>query len=85
MESKPMDSKLTLRLNADKIEQAKRYAAQRGSSVSQLVEDYFSRLYSPPSAATIASTSLTAQLRGVIGESTAHLSAYKSHLDDKYK
>ena len=36
-----MKSKLTLRLDADVKEQAKRFAKGRGTSVSQLVEDYF--------------------------------------------
>ena len=36
-----MKSKLTLRLDADVKEQAKRFAEGHGTSVSQLVEDYF--------------------------------------------
>jgi hypothetical protein len=36
-----MKSKLTLRLDDDLKEQAKRFAKRRGTSVSQLVEDYF--------------------------------------------
>ena len=36
-----MKSKLTLRLDADVKEQAKRFAKGHGTSVSQLVEDYF--------------------------------------------
>jgi len=36
-----MKSKLTLRLDADLKEHAKRFAEGRGTSVSQLVEDYF--------------------------------------------
>lgn len=36
-----MKTKLTLRLDADLKEQAKRFAEGHGTSVSQLVEDYF--------------------------------------------
>jgi hypothetical protein len=36
-----MSKKLTLRLDEDVIERAKRYADERGTSVSQLVEQYF--------------------------------------------
>lgn len=36
-----MKTKLTLRLDDDVIARAKAYAAQRGTSVSGLVEDYF--------------------------------------------
>ena len=36
-----MDSKLTLRINDDVKEAAKKLAKQRGASVSQMVENYF--------------------------------------------
>jgi antitoxin component of RelBE/YafQ-DinJ toxin-antitoxin module len=36
-----MDSKLTLRIDDDVKEAAKKLAKQRGASVSQMVEDYF--------------------------------------------
>jgi len=37
----PMKSKLTLRLNEDLKERAKRFAKKRGTSVSKIVEHYF--------------------------------------------
>lgn len=40
-------TKLTLRLDARTIEQAKRYARSRGTSVSRLVERYFAALDTP--------------------------------------
>jgi antitoxin component of RelBE/YafQ-DinJ toxin-antitoxin module len=40
--SKP--TKLTLRLDSTLIKQAKRYADQRGTSISQMVTDYFRAL-----------------------------------------
>lgn len=39
-----MKKKLTLRMDADVIERAKAYAAERGESVSKLVENYFAAL-----------------------------------------
>lgn len=42
------DAKLTLRLDAEAIAAAKRVAAERGTSVSALVERYF-RALAPPS------------------------------------
>ena len=57
-----MDSKLTLRLDVDTIEAAKRYAAARGSSVSQIVEDYFSRLAEAAPSTAIPKSSITAKL-----------------------
>ena len=46
--SKVMKSKLTLRLDDDLKERAKRLADERGISVSQLVEDYFRLLLREP-------------------------------------
>ncbi len=40
-------TKLTLRLNHDLIEAAKRYAARQGTSVSQVVASYFEALVEP--------------------------------------
>ena len=54
-------TKLTLRLDERAVEQAKRYAARRGTSVSRLVERYFASLADgedggalPPSTAWFA-------------------------------
>lgn len=43
-----MKSKLTLRLDDDLKERAKRLAKERGTSVSQIVEDYFRLLLHEP-------------------------------------
>jgi hypothetical protein len=45
-----MQTKLTLRLDDHLIEQAKRYAARRGTSVSQMVAAYFQTLTADPDA-----------------------------------
>ncbi len=42
-------AKLTLRLDAATVERAKRYARRRGTSVSRLVEAYFTALDAPVS------------------------------------
>jgi hypothetical protein len=39
-----MDTKLTLKLDQDVIEQAKRYAERRGVSLSAMVESFFAGL-----------------------------------------
>ena len=68
-----MDTKLTLRLDVDAIEAAKRYAAARGSSVSKIVEDYFSRLAVDAPPAAIPKSSITAKLRGsLVSTTTQH-------------
>ena len=84
-----MDSKLTLRLDVDAIEAAKRYAAARGSSVSKIVEDYFSRLAVDTPPAAIPKSSITAKLRGsLVSTTTQHPVSeadYRAHLEQKYR
>ncbi len=42
--AKSMNAKLTLKLDRQVIEDTKRYARQHGTSLSRLVEGYFSKL-----------------------------------------
>lgn len=49
-----MSTKLTLRLDAVLIDQAKTYAHEQDRSLSQLVADYFARLTVAPQAAATA-------------------------------
>ena len=44
MNTKPINVKLTLKLDRQVIEDTKRYARQHGTSLSRLVESYFSKL-----------------------------------------
>ena len=84
-----MDTKLTLRLDVDAIEAAKRYAAARGSSVSKIVEDYFSRLAVDTPPAAIPKSSITAKLRGSLVSTTnqhpVSEADYRAHLEQKYR
>ena len=84
-----VDSKLTLRLDVDAIEAAKRYAAARGSSVSQIVEDYFSRLAEAAPSNAIPKSSITAKLRGSLANATTKHPVseadYRAHLEQKYR
>ena len=84
-----MDTKLTLRLDVEAIESAKRYAAARGSSVSQIVEDYFSRLAEPVPTTAIPKASITAKLRGSLADGTTQHPVsevdYRAHLEQKYR
>jgi len=41
-----MDAKLTLKLDSVAIERARRYARRRGTSLSQMVEQYFNSISS---------------------------------------
>jgi hypothetical protein len=78
-----MQTKLTLRLEDQLIEQAKSYAAQAGKSVSQVVEDYFKLLTSQTVKVNSPSTPVTESLRGILGESPLDEKDYKKYLEGK--
>lgn len=62
-----MATKLTLNLDKKVIEQAKQYASQRGSSLSELVENYFKLLTeSPPGESEYPLSPMTNKLKGAL-------------------
>jgi Family of unknown function (DUF6364) len=79
-----MQTKLTLRLEDQLIEQAKSYAAQAGKSVSQIVAEYFKLLTSPTVKAGSPSTPITQSLRGLLRESKLDEKDYKKYLEGKH-
>jgi replicative DNA helicase len=80
-----MQTKLTLRLEDQLIEQAKSYAAQAGKSVSQIVADYFKLLTSRQSNTNSPSTPITQSLRGLLKESNLDEKDYKKYLEEKHR
>ena len=82
-----MQTKLTLRLEAVLIEEAKRYAEKAGKSVSQMVADYFSFLIVKTKQPSINDQNLppiTRQLRGLLRDKKAQVADYYDHLESKY-
>lgn len=77
-----MQTKLTLRMEAELIEQAKAYAQQHGKSLSQMVADYFT-LFTRP-AATSKLAPATQSLLGILQHAKADETDYKKHLEEKY-
>lgn len=80
-----MQTKLTLRLEDQLIEQAKAYAAQTGKSVSQIVADYFKLLTTEPIRPHSKATPLTQSLRGLLREAELDEKDYKKYLEDKHR
>ena len=87
------DTKLTLRLDADAIDRAKRYARARGTSVSALVEGYFAALNaasdspSGDGAASVERTALppmTAWFASLPQARPVSDDAYDRYRDEKY-
>jgi len=79
-----METKLTLRLDEKLIESAKIEARNRGTSLSQMVADYF-RGISSPGGASKALPPVTASLWGAVKGQKLNRSQYRRHLEDKYR
>jgi hypothetical protein len=75
-------SKLTLNVDEQVVLRAKRYAKQRGLSVSQMVETYLSAVAEPPGAAAKA-TPILRSVRGML--KTGSAADYRKHLEEKYR
>ena len=89
-----MKTKLTLRLEKDLIQQAKRQAKRRGTSVSQMVADYFALLNSERHVQETGEeehSAFTQSLMGVAAGAdvgtgpNAHRAAYYRHLEEKHR
>ena len=80
-----MQTKLTLRLEDQLIEQAKSYAAQAGKSVSQIVADYFKLLTSEQRKPVSPSTPITRSLRGLLRDSKLDEMDYRKYLEEKHR
>ena len=61
-----MDTKLTLKLDKEAIEQAKRYAERRGLSLSRVVESYFLKLAQSEEPSRKKLTGVVAELAGAL-------------------
>lgn len=80
-----MGTKLTLRLDRDLIERAKRYARSRDKSVSRLVADYFALLGERGEKVTEADLPpVTRELLGSLSGSDVDEEDYRRHLEDKH-
>jgi hypothetical protein len=79
-----MQTKLTLRLEDQLIEQAKSYAAHEGKSVSQIVADYFKLLTSERIKSVSPSAPVTQSLRGLLRKSKIDAKDYKKYLEEKH-
>ena len=74
-------TKLTLSVRRSSAENGKRYAKQRGRSLSSLVNDYLKELNGSGNEQTLSAN--VERLVG-IGRGQADERAYRDHLEDKY-
>ena len=91
-----MNTKLTLRLDENLIDQAKAYAAKEGRSVSDLVGAYFARLaetnkaenaktYPVTDAILKPDTPRRSSFYGLMAGSKLDESDYRAYLEQKHK
>jgi hypothetical protein len=77
-----MQTKLTLRLERQLIEQAKSYAQESGKSLSQMVADYFSQLQKSSQAQDLPP--LTRSLKGVLKPADVDEKDYRAYIEAKH-
>lgn len=87
-----MQTKLTLRLDEELIGRAKRYARERGTSVSQMVADYFQALTTagpredePDEAWKEKLPPITRSLLGLAPGSQLSKEDYYRYLEEKHR
>jgi hypothetical protein len=80
-----METKLTLRLKKNVIDQAKRYANDHKTSLSKLIENYLSAI-TTDSRSIVKISPLVQSLSGVIQvpENEDAKGKYHEHLSEKY-
>ena len=82
------NSKLTLKLNTNSILKAKNYVAQKGISLSKLVEDFFDGITSDSdSTETTSYSPLIKELSGIItlSDENDYKNEYENYLREKYE
>ncbi|MBU4557006.1 MAG: antitoxin [Actinobacteria bacterium] len=80
-----MNTKLTLRLDDQLINKAKRYSDRSGKSVSQLVADFFSAMDADENIPGTEISPRVRSLRGAFKGSTATEEDYRGYLEEKYR
>lgn len=80
-----MDTKLTLKINKSTIDSAKRYAKERETSLSKMIENYLQALTNKQEKVDAVSP-LVESISGVIKPlDSNYKKEYTDYLSDKYK
>jgi hypothetical protein len=75
------ETKLTIRLPRKLLENAKRYARQQNTTLTQLINEYLYRIPAPTSA--LENAPIVRKLSGTLSKD-ASMEDYKTHLEEKY-
>ena len=83
-----MSKKLTLRLDEKLIKRAKKYAREKGTSVSQLVANYFQAIDNPTQDTSSTSEDklppITRSLAGALKNTDTDEADYREYLEQKH-
>jgi len=79
-----MTAKITLYSEDELISDMKKFAKEKNTSVSKLVNGFFKSILSQSKTSTLSNTKITSSLLGVMKESNIDKNDYKKHLEDKY-
>ena len=79
-----MNTKLTLRMDDNLIESAKKYSAKTGKSVSRIVADLFEIIKNEKLKKEYELSPTVRSLKGALKGSRIDERDYKKHLEDKY-
>lgn len=79
-----MKSKLTLRLDESLIKRAKERAKEKGTSVSQMVADYFALIESNQPKQKQELPPITKSLSGILEDIDVQEEDYKKYLEEKH-
>lgn len=79
-----MNTKLTLNLDKDVIEEAKSYAKENKMSLSKLIENYLRSLTKDSNKKDRKVSPLVDSLTGVISSDVDERKSYRDYLSEKY-
>ncbi len=74
------ETKLTIRVPRDLIENAKHFAAENHTTLTNLIEAYLRRI---PGEHSLGNAPIVSRLSGILSQDIM-LEDYKKHLDEKY-
>jgi len=79
-----MSKKLTLRLNEELIDFAKRYSSKKGKPVSKVVANFFEAIRSQEKEKQNDLSPIVKSLKGILKGKNIDESDYKRHIEEKY-
>ena len=75
-----MQTKLTVRVSRDLLENVKRYAAQNNTTLTDLIEAYLQHI---PAQTHLDDAPIVRRLSGMLSQDVS-VDDYKKHLEEKY-